>query len=76
MQWDRGCIGGGGGVNMKGMNTGGEYVSTISLRFRYFAQIQIWTPAIVKSLVFTEKDQDDNNNKLSGNILGYRGGYQ
>ena len=24
-----------------------------------------------KSLVFTEKDQDDNNNKLSGNILEY-----
>ena len=51
-------------------------VSTISLRFRYFAQIQIWTLAIDKLPVSTEKDQDDNNNKLSGNILGYQGGHQ
>ena len=36
---------------------------SLRFRFRYFSQIQIWTPVIVKSWVSTIKYQDENNNR-------------
>ena len=36
---------------------------SLRFRLRYLSQIQIWTPAIVKSWVSTKKYQDENNNR-------------